>query len=552
MWMNARPGRLAVGVTSRSLPEIHVETGNPPKPPLELPPNPAGLGAVTDQLWDLRNTWPIMRLDIRWPRLESPPAPLSQEGDENPFASDRLSSDQTGNALATMVSATVRRFGARFASNLKPFQYAIMIVGVDTTRETVSNATVLSRHTLDGYVWVNPPAVSNQSILYRPNGIQSCVDFFAGTMLTTGAFESMHAQLTTNSLPYPDFLLGDIESRGDIPATGPYGVTNGFWAGFPTPGNGFIESADLGQKLTRAITTEAWLTSRDKTQSGAALDPFAPQVTTTPPSRSPHDPVNIEALMLAFAAVTANFVDAMSESIFEPFQAVFGATKLCGEWDVYCATQNHQTPLLPKARQHFLGNDLSVSMQIPKNYSDLPSVRTDVNSLYSENINWDSVWNWLQVYQPAGYTLWTSYPLTPSPDPSSEVVQRVVLASQTQIVRAAARAAPSKQIMPSIGVGWTQSPDEPAGTQNLRMERSRPFMVRYMLNCCENGTRRFWLFAPDWNDGSVAVYNFAGQVIQSPVPGQLIRDNNYQLIKQFNGAYQARVPLRNRMWRHMA
>ncbi len=548
----SRPGRLARTPCSVVLPQIHVEVGtNPPKTVGELPV------AGPDFLWDLPNTWPMMRYEVRFRRVASPPAPLADEGDYtffNPFPA----SDECGVGLVRMVSAYSRRFEKRFLDKFKPLEYAILLAGIDAENPRFeggppgqSGAITLCRNVDDGYIWPNNGnRFTSQPVLFRPNGTAVCKSYFAGTASTTGAFESMRTALEAASLPLPSLLLCNIETRGDVSGYGPYGLTNQS-APFPTPGNGFVEVADGGQNLTRSQTLDAWRSVRTKNQDGGVLNPNSPLVTTAP-TGGRYDPVNWEALHLAASAVTANFADAMAEAIFEPFQAVFGADMLCGEWDVYCATQDHQAPLLPTKRLHLLGGDLSIGVQIPKNYCDVPAGRYNVNpDLYAQNLGWESLWNWLQVYQPAGYTPWTSYPSIAAPDPASEVVQRLVLDVQTQVVRACARAAPDKPLVPSISVGWRQSPQEPAGTDVRRRLECIPFLVRYMINCCLEGATAFYLFAPDWNDGSPADFDDAGNMTVTPITASAIRETNYQLVRQFNSEFAARVPYRNRMFRHV-
>jgi hypothetical protein len=530
--MIPRPGRLQKFGASPSLPVVHVEAGS------NIPRDPDALTLPeTDLMWTLPNTFPMLRIDIRLRR--------------DPNTSDELLRLAYPNATVladdfrVMVTAYTSRFDRHFAVINKPLQYALLIVGIDSDRDS----WFISRQPEDGFIWPEPGEPAGQSILIRHFGPIKTLEFFGGTPGQIGVFAAMRDALQIAGLPRPGMLVGNVESRGDVGGTGPYGMINTFSDKFPLPGDGFIEKADPEAMLVRTSTVEKWFAKRNKDQNFQPFNPFAPLVTNEPLSRSANDPINGEALLLASSAVTASFVDGLAMAVFEPFQAVFGSHLLCGEWDIHCSSQEHQTPQGPIRRSHFTGGDLSVSLQIPANYSWLPFVRTDQSQIYAFNRDWESMWNWLQAYQPAGYAPWTDYPTVPPPDSGSEVVQRLSLDVQSRVAREAALAAPDKPLMPSISISFRQRPDEPPGTQEQRIRTASTFMVRYMLNCCDLGAELFYLFAPAWNTGVPAAFDRNGNMIFIAVPGQLIRTSNYELVSEFNKRFRARTPYRNRVYR---
>lgn len=317
--MIPRPGRLRSVVGSPRLPEIHIETGG------EIPRDPSGLplGSI-DEMWRESNTFPMMRLDVR--QLREPVTAI--EYAVMPPYPDGLAQ---GENLRIMVSAYVSRFDRHFAVNGKPMKYALLIVGLDSD----VNSHFISRDPQDGYVWPQDGTQSSQAILVRTFGPSRTVEFFGNVGGQSGAFDRMRVALDTAGLPRPVMLLGNVESRGDVGGTGPYGLTGTLNPYFPAPGEGFIEKADPLAMLTRAKSVEKWFVTRNKDQNSQAFDPFAPLVTNQVTSGSPNDPINGEALMLANSAVTASFADGLAWALFEPFRTAFGSSLLCGEWDVH-------------------------------------------------------------------------------------------------------------------------------------------------------------------------------------------------------------------------
>lgn len=564
-WQVSRPSRLSQRQPSTRLPEVHVEAPNP-KPPNELALSGESL-PISDKLWDLTNTLPMCRVDTRDPAKRVPEFPDHEEGDTTFRFTFPSPSGFVDDIAVVVVSAYTRRFGARFTAIGKPLKYNVLVVGPDATDPRLpgrQNAVVISRSPDDGFEFDDEGRPSGGSILFRTNGAQQGRNYFAGYTPpggspVPGAFPLLKAALQAANLPLPAMCINNIETRGFVAGSFPYGFNNST----TLPGSGFFESQilpvggnpnpGLSRQLTASATLDDWLAVRGLKQDGTPFNQYAPTLNLSPPSVQ--DPSNRFAVInLASSAVTANFTDALNTAIFEPFKITFGVAAPCGEWDIYCTTQDHQAPIYPLTRLFTEGRDLPIDRQVIKNYADLPFQQEVDPSLAAQSLDWQTAWNWLQVYQPAGFTPWTTYPTAPPPDLSSDIMQRVVLESQTRIARACAKAAPHIPLMPSIAIGgFIQLLTEPAGTQDRKRRAAIPYMIRYMLNCCALGAREFYLFAPDWNRGQPLPYQLTeGGPLYAPIPGQLIRDTNYELISGFNKRFKARLPMRNRMWRFSA
>jgi hypothetical protein len=513
-----RQGRIRRGFGALKLPEMHVETGgNIPKSITQLPPN------ESDPIWDLPNTFAMMRCDIR--KYRNP-------ADSNEWYIAYPPPNEVASDIANIMVETYRqRFEARFAAIGKPLKYALLIVGLDSD----ANSRFISRDPQDGYVWPPPGGdANNSSILIRKFGPQETRDFFAGD---DGIFIRLKVNLDAHqpTLPFPSMCLCNFESRGDVGGTGPYGLTGVFYSGFPSPGNGFVESRianDPDAMLTRSQTLAQWFVSRTLTQNFATFDPFDPLVTTDVSGPilggSAVNPINRESLLLATAAVTASYADGLALAVYEPFREAFGPLP-CGDWEIYAADQYHQTPLSPRANQHFLGAIPGHQLQIPATYGGLPQLRDNNAPAFANDNDWDTIWHWLNAYQPAGYFPPSTYPVNdPGPGVADDRFLRLMVQVHTKVARQCRLADPDAALMPSVGLNYYTEQEVAAAT---------PYFVRYMLNCCDLGAQSFYVFAPSWNTGA------------GGLTGQQIRTRHYHLVRDFNNAFRARIPYRNRMFR---
>ena len=516
-----RQGRLRQSFGLPKLPEFHVETGGDlPRDPGLLPPG------ETDLLWDQPNAFPMMRIDIRARR--DPPTSREYFIDP-PYPTPAVVASDVSNI---MVETYRQRFEARFAAIGKPLKYALLVVGLDSD----ANSRFISRDPQDGYVWPPPGGnANNSSILIRKFGPPESRGFFAGD---DGLFMRLKANLDAHqpTLPFPSMCLCNFESRGDVGGTGPYGLDGvGLNPAFPTPGNGFVESRvanDPDAMLTRLQTLAQWFAFRTLTQNFTTFDPFNPLVTTDVSGPilggSAVNPINRESLLLATAAVTASYVDGLALAVYEPFREAFGPLP-CGDWEVYAADQHHQTPFSPRANQHFLGTITGHQLQIPATYGGLPQLRDNNAPFFANDDDWDTIWHWLNAYQPAGYFPPATYPVDdPGPGVADERFLRLMVQVHTEVARQCRLADPDAALMPSVGLNYYTEQGAAAAT---------PYFVRYMLNCCDLGAELFYVFAPSWNTGA------------GSLTGQQIRSRHYELVRDFNKAFRARIPFRNRMFR---
>lgn len=423
--------------------------------------------------------------------------------------------------MTALVVTTLRtRFADVNQQAVKELRYGLVIVGPDDG-DNISDKWI-SRAPADGYI-----VGSNMMILFRDAGPPAARPFFQSY------FSSLASQLSAAGLPAPELLINDTESLGDSGVRTLYGNTQ---QSVPI-GDGYFETVlanpvEHSRMITTTQNLKQWAGDRAFTQEGEQFDLFAPD---DPPAydRAFYSrwPGSFERVSIVVDAARTNFVYALDHAIFQPFRAAFGADKRCGGWTFHCSSQEHQSPFLPVFRERRTDPDIPVQVQTPVHYGAPEEIDFSLNGnpgLASTHPGWSSTWNWLQAYQPAGFIPWTTYPTAAPPGVTSPAFLRMTLDVQCRVADAASRAAPDKPLMPVIGLGDYVHTQED-------LERAVPYVVRYMVHAVERGAEGFWLFAPGWND--------------SGPTGEFRRSRNYQLVKAFNGAMQARSPMRNRVRR---
>lgn len=393
-----------------------------------------------DPLWQEPNTFPMLRVDIRW-RYED-------DGTRTYFGG-HISAADFGRSVANRVGWFWGAVAATWPTG-KPRRYALILVGFDY----VDSDLYVGQHTDDRYGPAQASAWSDNAAAESRPYMQAC-------------WADARSRLASGNLPMPARLFTNIESMGDI-----HGSVKNIWEWMEADPR--WRTSPIGT----ALTAEDWAAAHATNAAGDPIPAF-----NDGEFGASYSPKNWDYAHRCLALVQRGYLYAIERIICEPFRAVFGA-RPCGEWNFMTGTRS--APVLFRPNQHEYQHDgASQSMIIPASYASPRTWRGREPTFTADDARWETLENYAAAFPPEGATdTLTTWALA-----------RAVTAAQVAQLRAAA----SAEIVPSVGQ-WSVGRVDEELDKDAEADKAAfaPYLAGLIADAWRRGATAFWLFEPYW------------------------------------------------------
>lgn len=402
-----------------------------------------------DSLWQLPNTFPMIRWDIR--------ARNQPEGWSYNDATYDIAASAASNVIRTK---WVWDSLTPYWPAGKPKRYAVLVAGPDLPTTPVN----LCRHATDSIA-------ANIGSPFPIVGTAQTKTYFQGVYPATAD------GLQLQGLPRPVRCFTDMENEGDA-----HGASPTIWP---------IMLADARASNATAFDGEqslaTWAAAHGTTNTGAAIPAYNGAVYDPA-----YHPDNWHYAQRCRAAIRRAGMRAVSVAMYDTYTATFGQVPF-GDWAVLCGSVPGQVQFRPYQTWYQGVYYGSASMVSPVMYGGPMELRFDGDGSRTANdTRWETQQNWAAYMGFAVPTTAVDY----------MTLGGATLLQNVQQLRAAT---PGREIVPSVSQvyvgrnGGTGNPinDTRANTATLKAAAAVQ-LGRAMARAFNAGASAFWLFESSW------------------------------------------------------